>query len=207
MSSVGSRIEARLVQHGVETTQAELSALSAFYDVLYKWKARMNLTALADGPEAIDRLIVEPVLASMSMPARGEHLDVGSGGGSPALPVRVMRSGFRSTLVESRLKKAAFLREAARCMGLSGVLVASSRLEAMVRPVVPFSIVTVRAVRLDEGVVAAIERLVAPGAVLWYFTGPGEVVGTVWKGWERGRTVDLLPEKQSRAMCFTWNTP
>ena len=205
-ADVSARIAERLGQHGVVVVASELEALSAYYTVLYKWNARMNLTALRDGADALDRLIVEPVLASRLMPESAQHLDVGSGGGSPALPLRAMRAGFRSCLVESRTRKVAFLREAARCMRLGHVRVEACRVEDLQPPPTLFSLVTVRAVRLDGPLVAAIERLIAPSASLWYFAGPNEAFEAPGGAWTRVRDEELVGEKQSRVVCFTWNS-
>ena len=73
-------------------------------------------------------------------------------------------------------------------------------------PGVPFSLVTVRAVRLDAPLVDVLQRLMAPGATLWYFTGPNQAIEDPGSGWTHSQTVELLPEKQSRVVCFTWNT-
>ena len=170
-----------------------------------KWNARINLTALPDRNDAIDRLIVEPVLAARLMPSEAEHLDIGSGGGSPAFPVRVVRPGFRSVLVESKTRKAAFLREAARNIPVEAVKVESCRLEDLQTPPAAFSLVTIRAVRIDRALLAVVERLVSGGAVVWYLTGPGEAPTFDRPGWAFCSEHELLPEKQSRALCFTWN--
>jgi 16S rRNA (guanine527-N7)-methyltransferase len=197
----------RLSAHGIEVALEEIDRLSAYYDLLYKWNARINLTALPAGPAAIDKLLVEPVLAARWLPGEGSHLDIGSGGGSPALPIKALRPSFRSVLVESRAKKAAFLREAVRVMALDNVEVVGRRLSECVRPSVAYSIVTVRAVRMDAALLEDVERLASRGASLWYFGGPGDVPTMSGGRWNLLKTFDLLPDKQSRVMCFTWNTP
>lgn len=200
-----SRIETRLRIHGLDVPAGEVAFLARYYELLRKWNARINLTSLADGDDAIDRLIVEPAMAAGLMPLQAQHLDIGSGGGSPAFPVRVLRPQFRSVLVESRTRKAAFLREAARVIPVEAVTVASCRLEDLPRPRELFSLVTVRAVRIDDPLLATVEGLVAGGAVVWYLTGPGTIPRIERPGWTLQAERGLLPEKQSRVLCFTWN--
>ena len=74
----------------------------------------MNLTALDDRESGLDRLIVEPLMAVERLPTnRGRVVDIGSGGGSPAIPMKLAAPGVDLLMVESKVRKAAFLREAA----------------------------------------------------------------------------------------------
>lgn len=198
------RIEARLRAHRAPVSDTELSQLAVYYDVLRKWNTRINLTALRDDDDGIDRLIAEPVLAARLMPIHADHLDVGSGGGSPAFPVRVIRPGFRSVLVESRSKKAAFLREAARTIPTEDVVVESTRLETVSLGRGPFSLVTIRAVRMDDALLDALEGRLSRGAAIWYFTRPGQDPAVQRVGWTPSAEIALL-ENQSSVQCFTWN--
>lgn len=199
------RILDRLRAHGVTVASVDVERLARYYDLLLKWNTRINLTGLADGDEGIDRLVVEAVMAAQAMPETAEHLDIGSGGGSPALPVRVVRPQYRSVLVESRVRKVAFLREAVRCMPIQGVRVEGCRLDELRSTDPRFSLVTVRAVRVDDLLLRAVEGLVCSGAVLWYFAGPGSALHVDRAGWTCAGEHRLLPEKQSKALCFTWN--
>ena len=64
------------------------SSLVTYYELLARWNRKINLTSLEDPDEAIDRLLLEPVIAARHLsPAVVNVMDVGSGGGSPALPL------------------------------------------------------------------------------------------------------------------------
>ena len=151
--------------------------LADYVELLAKWNRTINLTALAIEPPtavAIDRLITEPLVASQYVgPQDRRCLDVGSGGGSPALPLALMCPALRMTLVESRSRKAAFLREAIRQLGLGAATVENCRIEALVRP--EFSgamdLITMRAVRLDEDIASELARLLAPAGRVFFFGG------------------------------------
>lgn len=170
---------------------------AAYLDLLARWNRKINLTALALDPlsdEAIDRLIVEPLRAAgwMAPPVR-IAVDIGSGSGSPALPLNAVRPDVTFTLVESRARKAAFLREAVREIGLPSTRVATSRFEdfwptAADRGQV--DLVTVRAVRTDDELTRGIRELMAPRGVLLHFTNGQDDVP---KGWRVRAPAGRLP--------------
>ena len=96
----------------------------AYFELLRKWNAKMNLTGLTvtpDGAGAIERLLIEPMLAAAHAGPARTMVDVGSGGGSPAIPFALAAaSNPRLTMVEARERKSVFLREALRETGLTG---------------------------------------------------------------------------------------
>jgi 16S rRNA (guanine527-N7)-methyltransferase len=172
-----SRIHARFKEHGLVLQPAQLRLLDLYLGLLTKWNKTVNLTSLTLNPiadEAIDRLLIEPVVAAQFVAATsgGLLLDVGSGSGSPAIPLRIMRPDLDLVMVESRARKSAFLREAIRQVGLDRADVANVRLEQMLEE--PgfhgaASWVSVRAVRADRGLWRAISTFLAPkGRVLWF---------------------------------------
>jgi 16S rRNA (guanine527-N7)-methyltransferase len=149
--------------------------LARYYDLLQHWNQRINLTALPleDYPSStLDRLLVEPLLAaSRAVPAtcRGPWIDVGSGGGSPGLPMKLVRPDLELTLTESRGRKAAFLREAIRQLGLAHAEVFEGRFETLQARRASISLVTVRAVRIDQALTEASAHLLCPGGRLILF--------------------------------------
>jgi 16S rRNA (guanine527-N7)-methyltransferase len=156
----------------VIVSELQLNQLERYYSLLKRWNERINLTALPlDGyPEAtVDRLIIEPAVASTLLEDRPlDLLDFGSGGGSPAIPLNIFRPSFRLTMVESKERKGAFLREAARESGLPKANVLTARFEDLFLPR-PADLITVRAVRLDAGLVSLIHRLLAQDGRLLVF--------------------------------------
>ena len=118
----------------------------------------MNLTALPLHPptdETFDRLFVEPVVAAghlkppNSDEAPVEWIDLGSGGGSPAIPLKAVRPSWTLTMVEAKGRKPAFLREAVRTLELQNTAVENVRFEELETRSTA-DIVTVRAVKLDS---------------------------------------------------------
>lgn len=152
-TSLQRRVRRRIERAAPTIESPVLERLLAYFDLLSKWNERMNLTARVDTDESIDRLLVEPIVASRFLP-RGEfsHLDVGSGGGSPAIPLKVMAPAMRLRMVESKVRKSAFLREAVRHLELADCIVEAVRVEdLLLRPSLraAMDIVSIRAVKVD----------------------------------------------------------
>ena len=101
-----------------------LPQLSLYLDLLLKWNARTNLTAIRDPEEIVRRHFGESLFAARHLdssnmaPGANTLLDFGSGAGFPGLPVALLRPEIQVTLAESQNKKASFLREAIRTLNL-----------------------------------------------------------------------------------------
>lgn len=142
--------------------------LERYLDLLAAWSARVNLTA-ARTPAARVALLVEPVLPALPLVEDGPLIDVGSGNGSPGLVLALLRPELAATLLEPRLRRWAFLREAARAAGRPEVAVLRQRHDEYAGP--PAPAVSVRALALPP---AALRPLVAPGGLLLVFGPPPE---------------------------------
>lgn len=166
-----TRIARRAVKAGLTPPPELVDRLDAYLDVLTRWNRRINLTALPLEPlsdEAVDRLIVEPLEAARHVrPTERVAVDIGSGGGSPAIPLKLACPDVHMVLVESKVRKAAFLREAVRVLELRAIEVANCRFETFESAPVP--LVTLRAVRLDLNLVMGITSLLEPAGRLFWF--------------------------------------
>jgi 16S rRNA (guanine527-N7)-methyltransferase len=172
------RLSARGEKAGVAITADAQVKLEAYFQLLTRWNAKINLTALPlrrPTDETFDRLLIEP-LAAASYIAESARLwlDVGSGGGSPAIPLKIVHPRGRLTMVESRERKAAFLREAVRALELRDVEVENKRFEEMADRVRAHTIdlVSVRAVRSAPALLIAIHRVVSPSGRVFVFHSP-----------------------------------
>jgi 16S rRNA (guanine527-N7)-methyltransferase len=143
-----------------------LEQLAIYLDLLLKWNARLNLTAIRSPEEIVQRHFGESIFAGLYLkcstwnipaPESPSLLDFGSGAGFPGLPIQILWPELRVTLAEARQRKAAFLREAVRTLGLP-TEVWAERVENM-PGTRRFSVVTLRAVDdMEEAVVAAAVR-------------------------------------------------
>lgn len=175
-----SRLARRARRAGV-TLPAELAAqLEAYYRLLAIWNAKINLTGLKlsnVSPDALDRLLIEPVVAAKYAPMKvARMLDIGSGGGSPAIPLALAVPHSRLLMVESKTRKSVFLREAVRELGLADTEVVTARFEELLtRPDLheAHDLVTIRAVRIEPKLLLAIQAFAKPGGLVFLFRGSG----------------------------------
>ena len=153
--------------------------LEIYYQLLTKWNAKINLTAYRLAPEgsdeAIDRLLIEPVVAARYIPENARHLmDAGSGGGSPAIPLKLASTNLSLRMVEVKTRKAVFLREAVRALGLRDAEVETSRFEELLpRPELheALDLVSIRAVRIETRTLNSLQAFLRPGGKLLLFRG------------------------------------
>jgi 16S rRNA (guanine527-N7)-methyltransferase len=162
---------------------AQLDQISMYIDLLLRWNARINLTGVRDPESIVTRHFGESFfLARHLLPApcdldgtrvldRGpQHarfsrvgvVDIGSGAGFPALPLKIWAPGISVTMIESNHKKAAFLREVARSLTLTDINVITERAESLIGRVPPADLVTLRAVERFENIVPLASRFLAP---------------------------------------------
>ncbi len=152
------RVRRRARRAGVHVSGALLEQLETYFRLLDTWNAKINLTALdlqRDPDNAVDRLLIEPLAAVRHLDAGAARvIDIGSGGGSPAIPMKLARPEAAFTLVESKTRKCAFLREAGRQLKID-LRVETARYEMLLsRPEFHegFDALTMRAVRVESGV-------------------------------------------------------
>jgi 16S rRNA (guanine527-N7)-methyltransferase len=182
----------------------ELTAdLVTYYELLSRWNRKINLTALENVDEAIDRLLLEPVAAAKHFPeATASVMDVGSGGGSPAIPMKLATRSVSLTMVEVKARKSAFLREAVRTLHLDKTTVETSRYEELLaRPELheAFAVLSLRAVRVEVKILHTLQAFVRPGGVLFLFRGPsGPAIPELVPPLRWIATVPLIETLQSR---------
>ena len=174
--SVRDKLARRAQRAGVSFAPSVAEGLAAYFELLQKWNRKVSLTALPvedAGDEAIDRLLIEPALAAKSLPSpESRIIDVGSGGGSPAIPLRLVAPGTSLRMVESKTRKAAFLREAARVLELERTEVDAVRFEELLaRPELheTMDVVTLRAVKVEPKTLAALQSFLRLGGLLFLF--------------------------------------
>jgi len=158
----------------VRLSDPEAAALLRFAALLIEWNAHINLT----GAKTVESLIGEHLpdafaVASVLSEAK-RVVDVGSGGGLPAIPLALLRPTLDLTLVEPLAKKVAFLRTAVRELGLAAhVRVQAGRAEDL--PPGAFDVALSRATFPPAVWVGVGARLVRPGGRVLVLTVPGSI--------------------------------
>ncbi len=210
----GKRLRERIVRRtkavGLDLSEPLLDGFEAYFSELARWNRKINLTALAldgDGSDdAVDRLLVEPAVAARYIPASAKSLlDIGSGGGSPAIPIKLCRPDLAVTMVEVKVRKSVFLRQVARSLGLERTQVETSRFEELLaRPELHESldVATVRAVKLDTATLLGIQAFLKPSGYLLNFTSGQDVLASPPPPLKPRGAHILIPENQSRLVVF-----
>jgi 16S rRNA (guanine527-N7)-methyltransferase len=201
LESISYEIRSRLASAGLASLDsAQLGKFGAYLGLILRWNARTNLTSIRDADGIVERHFVECIACAQALP-RGVAtlLDFGSGAGFPGIPIAVCRPEISVTLAESQNKKAAFLLEVVRTLGLT-VRVHSGRAEDLRTS---FDCVTMRAVDRMEAAVAAASELVGTDGWLAPLTTDGKLatVKAVGEGfhWDEPR---LLSGSEGRVLAL-----
>jgi 16S rRNA (guanine527-N7)-methyltransferase len=123
---------AHLLQPFIELDEMRLRAISKYIDLLLKWNARINLTAIHEPKEIVQRHFGESLFTAkylLEQSPVGTAIDLGSGAGFPGVPFALLAPDIQVTLIESQNKKATFLKELIFLLELKNVEVFSSRAE------------------------------------------------------------------------------
>src|SRR5947199_3392265 len=144
--------------------------IQQYIKILLAWNDKINLTAIRDPLEILYRHFCECMFAGSSVPMeRGRLADAGTGAGLPGLPLKILRPGLQVFLIESNLKKATFLAEVIRELGLREAQVLVRRYEELGEEIAPLDYVCARALGEFPNLLdwAHSDRLSAKGVILW----------------------------------------
>jgi len=172
---------------GLELDARAIDRLGTFLDRLLEANQRFNLTAVTDLEEAWTRHVLDSLTLLGPLGDAQSIVDVGSGGGLPALPLAIALPDASFTLIEATGKKASFLEETAQALGLTHVRVVRTRAEEAGAPGSP----------LREAHDAVTARAVAPLAVLLELTLPLAKV--------HGRVIAIKGEKAPQEIAEAKN--
>jgi 16S rRNA (guanine527-N7)-methyltransferase len=167
----GDLLKAELSRVGLIFPEQVHSKLSLYVQELLHWNKKMNLTSL-EGEQLVRRLIVEPAWIGQQLQMSGSLADVGSGNGSPGIPLCVTRNLAHAHLIEARTKRAAFLRHLATRLQLQGITVHRSRVEDIAEALEPVEWISLQAVSPNAALITALRRLFPPTTrVVWITSG------------------------------------
>jgi 16S rRNA (guanine527-N7)-methyltransferase len=115
---------------GIDLSVLQISLTGVYLDELCEWNMRMNLTGLTSREEIIRELLLDSLFSAHFLPEEGTLLDVGSGAGFPAIPIKICKPKLRIHLIEASLKKVSFLKQVVRRADFGRVKVIRGRIEA-----------------------------------------------------------------------------
>jgi 16S rRNA (guanine527-N7)-methyltransferase len=152
-----------------------LAAISKYIDLLIRWNARINLTAIRTPEEIVQRHFGESLFAAKDILAREPAktaIDLGSGAGFPGVPFALLAPEVEVTLIESNQKKSTFLKELIYTLGLKNVKVFGGRAESYSQSA---ELVMLRAVERFEEILPLALKLVSPGGRLALLIGTSQI--------------------------------
>lgn len=175
MNAVDTAAIARLLQPYISLDEHRLRRISTYIDLLLKWNARLNLTAVRRPEEIVRRHFGESFFAARILlserPAR-RVIDLGSGAGFPGLPFAMLMPEARITLIEAHKKKGTFLKEVVFALGLRNVDVYTDRGEDYGEHA---DLVTMRAVERFENALPIAVGLAEEGGRIGLMIGTSQV--------------------------------
>jgi 16S rRNA (guanine527-N7)-methyltransferase len=150
--------------------EQQVQQIQQYTRILWTWNDKVNLTAIRDPLEILYRHFCESMFGATMLPVENCRLaDVGSGGGFPGIPLKILRPDLHIFLIESNAKKATFMAEVVRELALKDVRVLVNRYEELGEEVAPLDVVCSRALG-DFGNFlnwAASPQVGAKHALLW----------------------------------------
>ena len=166
---------AHLLEPFIELDETRLRFISTYVDLLLKWNARINLTAIREPSEIVQRHFGESLFAAkhlLEQKLPQTAIDLGSGAGFPGVPFAMLALEVQVTLIESQQKKATFLKELVHALGLKNVKVFGGRAENYPGTV---DLVMLRAVEKFEQALPMAIRLTKEGGGVALMIGSGQV--------------------------------
>ncbi|HDS0922660.1 TPA: 16S rRNA (guanine(527)-N(7))-methyltransferase RsmG [Stenotrophomonas maltophilia] len=188
-AGVAEALERGLAAMGMDAALAP--PLLTYLALLDRWNRTYNLTAIRDPMEMVTRHLLDS-LAMQPYLEQGTLADLGTGPGLPGIPLAIARPQLQVTLVESNGKKARFMREAVRQLGLTNARVAESRAEALAEPGA-YDNLTARAMDTLAGIIAVGGHLLRPGGRLLAMKGvhPHDEIAQLPAGWQVEQVLPL----------------
>ena len=166
---------AHLLQPFIQLDETRLRAISTYIDLLLKWNARMNLTAIRKPSEIVQRHFGESLFAAKYLLEQQwpqTAIDLGSGAGFPGVPFAMLAPDVQVTLIESQQKKATFLKELVRVLELKNVKVFGDRAENYCETA---ELVMLRAVEKFQDALKMAISLTSRGGRVGLMIGSGQV--------------------------------
>jgi len=202
-----STIRKALNDFHIEVNEAQVGQIQEYIKLLLAWNEKVNLTAIRDPLDILHRHFCESMFAAKLVDLEACRIaDIGTGGGFPGLPLKILLPNAQIALVESSIKKAAFLAEVIRTLGLRNVNVVVSRYEELGEEIAPIDYLCARALGDFGGFLAwaATNSVGAKRIILWLGAKDVEEVQKA-KGWTWENSV-AVPQSLRRVILLGSNS-
>ena len=198
-NNISERFAAALEQHapeyGVTFTPEQITRLGEFYAHLLEWNDQFHLVAPCEPEEFATRHVLESLCALPHLPERAAVVDIGTGGGLPAVPLMIMRPDIHVTMIDSSAKKYPYLHATSvKIVPRSYARIVTFRFEHAVLP--PMQVLTCRALERFTEKFPLLYKWVNAGCKMLLFAGPDVRAAIEKQGLEY--EAQLLPNSEQR---------
>jgi len=115
----------------VSLSDEQIALFTLYWRELQEWNRYTNITAVSGLRDTIIKHFLDSLSVVENLPVSGCLADIGSGGGFPGIPIKIVRPALNVVLIEAARKKANFLQQAVRALGLQGIKVYYGRAESL----------------------------------------------------------------------------
>ena len=198
------KLEKLGTKNHIDLTGGQIDKLLRMDEWVVKWNRSISLIGFANDAERIDRFFIEAVHAATWLPKNGNAIDIGSGGGSPALPMAVCRPDICWTLLEPNQRKKVFLEEISTELSLKQIHVVRQRYEHY-QPKTKVRVVTTRGVLMNMGSIKKMHTWLEAGGQIMLLTGDearDRIARDIDPPWSIAKEVFLSPRQESRLVVL-----
>ncbi|MDQ1336868.1 MAG: Ribosomal small subunit methyltransferase [Thermodesulfobacteriota bacterium] len=162
-----------LQKWGIHVDSNQARRLDVFLDELELWNKKINLTGLSSRQKIVDELLTDSLLPTPFLPDEGTLLDVGSGAGFPAIPIKICKPRLECQLIEPHAKKTHFLKQVIRLARLDDIEVIQGRMEEKEGALLSkgYDVITSRAFLPLPGFLTLCAPHLSPGGCMVAFLG------------------------------------
>jgi len=188
---------------GVSLSQGQREQLEAYISELWSWQRKINLTGLGSKDHIIRELLLDSLIPVPHLAPTGKLLDLGSGAGFPAIPLKICLPDVQFHLIEPKVKKTAFLRQIIRILELRGIDVIQARVEQIEGPIDTrsYDMITARAVTSLSQIIEWCGPLLSAKGVLVSFQ------GSTWKKALEESADAIIKQKMILSERLTYKLP
>ena len=178
----------------VNVSLKEVRQFSIHAEELVKWNLKINLTAITDPFEVAVKHFIDSIAPVAIIPSGASMLDIGSGGGFPGIPLKIVIPTLSVSLVDSSRKKITFLKHVIRRTGIEDIEAVQGRVEELAGSTKMYDVIICRAFSSLEMFVGSALPLLAPNGIIISLKGkinPEEIDAVRVSGDRKEGTVKL----------------